>query len=171
LLSAPFRRQELPDKLQGIEANKRAVQKALEAGDTKRATEAKGMFLLKFANCRDLKHSTIQEMIENARAAGDVQFFIRFGRALSEKPRCDEETTPDKLTVLITGAWMPGPAFKPGLCRLTDEALAEVCNFLLGRRDVSMPMVRKIRQRWRLKKGRKPWLKKVEKTGKEIFVS
>jgi len=170
-LSAFWAQHELADRLQGIEANKRAVKKALDAGDKKRAALEKGMFLLRFPHCRNLRHSVIQEMIENARREGDAQFFVRFGRALQEKPISPEETPTDKLAALITGGWLPNEHFKPGLCRLTDEALAEVCNHLLGRNDLNLGMVRKARQRWKLKKAPKPWLKKVEKTAEGIFVS
>jgi len=170
-VSAFWAQHELADRLQGIEANKRAIKKALDAGDKKLATEERGIFLLRYPHCRDLKHSAIQEMIENARRDGDVQFFVRFGRALQEKAIAPEETPPDKLAALVTSGWLPSDLFRPGLCRLTDEALAKVCNYLVGREDLSLDMVRKARQRWKLKKGPKPWLKKVEKTAEGIFVS
>lgn len=163
----------LAERATGVGANKQAVKEALAEGDVKKALEKKAFFLLKWDRWRDLKHPDIQRLIDVARATGDKRLLIRLGRALEQEPmvKCPNDLDIDKLSFVLIEWWVNGPEGQMGLCRLTDEALTEFCNLALGRKDLTLSNVRKTRQRWGLKKGAKPWLKKVEKTKKGIIIS
>jgi hypothetical protein len=155
----------LVNKATGAKSKKQAVEKALAAGDVKRALEEKVFFMLRFEHYRNLQHPDFCKMLEMAVRAGDQKLFIRLGRALSQKPKVQgpERMQMDKLALLLVKFWIRGPQGQLGICRLTDEALTEFCNLFLKRKDLTLATVRKVRQRFGLKKGPKPWFKKVER--------
>jgi hypothetical protein len=161
----------LEEKMTGAGANRKAVAEALAAGDVKRALETKVFYLLKMEKFRDLQHPDIERLMELARASGDKKFFVRLGRALQEQAKCGpEDFDLDKLDFVLVEWWIKGPQGQLGLCRLTDEALTEFCVLALNQKNLTMAAVRKVRQRWGLKKGPKPWFTKVEKTGDASIV-
>ncbi len=75
------------ERATGVEANKRAIQKALAAGDIKRALEEKAFFVLNWDRWHDLKHRDIQKLIDVAGNTCDQRLLIRLGRALEKKAK------------------------------------------------------------------------------------
>lgn len=158
----------LKEKLTGTKAHSQSVAKALTAGNLKRALEKKVIGQLKWDHAYTLDNKYVKHLLESASRQNDSGVLIRLARAVKNQPREPQKIVVDRLEGMLVLWWVRCPRNEPGLCRVTDEALTDFCNWAFRGTYLTLEKVRKTRQRLGLEKGAKPWFKKFKVQGDEV---
>src|SRR5262249_27157054 len=91
--------------------------------------------------------------------SGDLQFFVRLGRALEKSPEL-KIVPRDKVADTLCAGWLTSlHTGSPRLCDMTDQAITDWLNLIFQRSEKSqltLDFVRKLRQRLNLRRDSKP---------------
>lgn len=125
---------------------------------------------------RKFKRVGYPDLINKAAEANDVRFFIQFGKALQKKERVadvDWKRT-DPISRFLVENWCGGRTYNsrwPALCFFSNQALADFCSAMFGRKpgNPSLDAARQRRRLLGLKQASSPRVKGITVSRGEIL--
>jgi hypothetical protein len=128
------------------------------------------------AQSKNIRRHFLPQFIFEAAKQNNVRFFIRLGKVLQsgkEVPDVDW-TRCDPVACFLVENWCEWRAYDcrfPALCFFSDQALADFCSALFGRKsgNPSIDSIRQWRRRLGLKQASRPKVRQIRLQGNEVL--
>lgn len=122
------------------------------------------------------RHYFMTQFIFEAAKQNNVRFFIRLGKVLQSSKKVPDVdwTRCDKVACFLVENWCEWRAYDrrfPALCFFSDQALADFCSALFGRKsgNPSVDSIRQWRRRLGLKQAGRPKVRQIRLQGNEVL--
>jgi hypothetical protein len=128
------------------------------------------------AKSKSIKPYYLPQFILEAAKQNNVRFFIRLGKVLQSRKKVPDVdwTRCDPVACFLVENWCKWRDHDrrfPALCFFSDQALADFCSAIFGRKadNPSIDSIRQWRRRLGLKQASRPKIRKISLKGSEIL--
>jgi len=128
------------------------------------------------AKSKSVRRYYLPQFIFEAAKQNNVRFFIRLGKVLqSRKPVPDVDWTRcDPVACFLVQNWCEWRGYDrrfPALCFFSDQALADFCSAVFGKKsgNPSIDSIRQWRRRLELKQASRPKVREISLQGNEVL--
>jgi len=128
------------------------------------------------AKSKSVRRHFVPQFIFEAAKQNNVRFFIRLGKVLQSGKQVPDVdwTRCDSVACFLVENWCEWRAYDrrfPALCSFSDQALADFCSALFGRKsgNPSIDSIRQRRRRLGLKQASRPKVRQISLEGSEVL--